>query len=140
MRTWTTTAAIGCMLVSSPAGALDSTMRLTQYRHTAWRVQDGSFAAAPNAIAQTADGYIWIGTGAGLVKFDGVRFMPWTPPGQQTPFNAAVYSLLGASDGTLWIGTATRLLSLKNNIVGEHVLGRINDIIEDGRHRIWVAR
>jgi hypothetical protein len=59
-----------------------------------------------------------------------VRFVPWTPPGQPTPFNGAVYSLLGASDGTLWIGTATRLLSLKNNTVSEHVLGRINAIIE----------
>jgi signal transduction histidine kinase/ligand-binding sensor domain-containing protein len=140
MRTWTISAAIGCLLGSSPARALDSTTHLTQYRHTAWRVQDGSFAAAPNAIAQTADGYIWIGTGAGLVKYDGVRFVPWTPPGQQTPFSAEVYSLLGASDGTLWIGTARRLLSLKNNTISEHVLGRINDIIEDRHHRIWVAR
>src|SRR5262245_54730659 len=140
MRRWTTAAAIGCLLASSPARALDSTIRLTQYRHTAWRVQDGSFAAAPNAMAQTADGYIWIGTGAGLVKFDGVRFAPWTPPGQQTPFSAAVYSLLGASDGTLWIGTSTRLLSLKNNTVSEHVRGGINAIIEDRQHRIWIAR
>src|SRR5215831_6290447 len=140
MRAWTAAAAIWYLLASSPASALDSTVRLTQYRHTAWRVQDGIFAAAPNAIAQTADGYIWIGTGAGLVKYDGVRFAPWTAPGQQTPFNAAVYALLGASDGRLWIGTATQLLSLKNNTVSEHVRGRINDIIEDRQHRIWVAR
>ena len=88
MRTWTTAVAIGCLLASSPSSGLDSTLRLTQYRHTAWRVQDGSFAAAPNAVAQTTDGYIWIGTGAGLVKYDGVRFAPWTAPGQQTPFSA----------------------------------------------------
>src|SRR5262245_16939673 len=113
MRTWTTAAAIGCLLASSPASGLDSTLRLTQYRHTAWRVQDGSFAAAPNVIAQTSDGYIWIGTGAGLVKYDGVRFAPWTAPGQGTPFSAVVLSLLGASDGWLWVGTARELLCLK---------------------------
>ena len=140
MRTWTTAAAIGCLLASSPASGLDSTLRLTQYRRTAWRVQDGSFAAAPNAIAQTTDGYIWIGTGAGLVKYDGVRFAPWTAPGQPTPFSAVVLSLLGAADGTLWIGTATQLWSLKNNTLSEHVRGRINAIIEDRHHRIWVAR
>ena len=140
MRTWTTAAAIGCLLASSPASGLDSTLRLTQYRHTAWRVQDGSFAAAPNAIAQTTDGYIWIGTGAGLVKYDGVRFAPWTAPGQTTPFSAVVLSLLGAADGTLWIGTSTQLWSLKNNTLSEHVRGRINAIIEDRHHRIWVAR
>ena len=43
--------------------ALDPKARITQYRHTAWRVQDGAFESAPNAITQTADGYIWIGTG-----------------------------------------------------------------------------
>ena len=135
-----TAAAIGCLLASSPASGLDSTLRLTQYQHAAWRVQDGSFAAAPNAIAQTTDGYIWIGTGAGLVKYDGVRFAPWTPPGQPTPFSAVVLSLLAAADGTLWIGTATQLWSLKNNTLSEHVRGRINAIIEDRHHRIWVAR
>src|SRR5262245_53087175 len=140
MRAWTTAVAIACLLASSPASGLDSTVRLTQYRHTVWRVQDGFFAAAPNAIAQTSDGYIWIGTGAGLVKYDGVRFAPWTAPGQPTPFSAVVLSLLGAADGTLWIGTATQLWSLKNNTLREHVRGRITAIIEDGRHRIWVVR
>ena len=82
IRKWITTAAIGCLLTPAPASALDPTVRLTQYRHTAWRVQDGSFASAPNAIAQTADGYIWIGTGAGLVRYDGVRFTPWIRPGE----------------------------------------------------------
>ena len=134
------TAAIGLLLAPAPATALDPKVRLTQYRHTAWRVQDGYFASAPNAIAQTADGYIWIGTGAGLVKYDGVRFVPWVAPGDTLPFSALVLSLLSSSDGTLWIGTATRLLSWKNNTLAEHVRGRINAIIEDRQHRIWVAR
>ena len=103
-------------------------------------MQDGNFDSAPNAIAQTADGYLWIGTGAGLVKYDGVRFIPWVPPGDTLPFSAPVYSLLSSSDGTLWIGTATRLLSLRNNTLQDHVRGRINAIIEDRKRRIWVAR
>jgi len=73
-RTWITGATIAALLVSRPAGALEPKTRIAQYRHTAWRVQDGAFESAPNAIAQTADGYIWIGTGSGLVRFDGVRF------------------------------------------------------------------
>ena len=133
-------AAIGCLLAPAPASALDPEVRLTQYRHTAWRVQDGSFASAPMAIAQTADGYIWIGTTAGLVRYDGVRFTPWIRPGETVPFSAAVYSLLSSSDGTLWIGTAARLYSFKDNKVDEHVRGRINAIIEDRQRRIWVAR
>lgn len=128
------------VMAPGPVSALDPTVRLTQYRHTAWRVQDGHFASAPHAIAQTDDGYVWIGTGAGLVKYDGVRFTPWIRPGETQPFTAAVYSLLNGSDGTLWIGTATELLSLSDGSVERHVRGRINAIIEDRDHRVWVAR
>ena len=141
IRTWTAAlVATVTVLAPSTASALDPKVRLTQYRHTAWRVQDGHFGAAPQAIAQSADGYLWIGTGAGLVRYDGVRFTRWVRPGETRPFTAAVYSLLSASEGTLWIGTATRLLSLKNGIVEEHIGGRINAILEDRHHRIWVAR
>ena len=73
-------------VATRPAHALDPTRRISQYGHTAWRIQDGFLGASPNAIAQTADGYLWIGTEAGLVRFDGVRFVPWTPPsGQALP-------------------------------------------------------
>jgi len=41
-----------------PATALDPHTRITQYFHTAWRVQDGAFGAAPGAITQTSDGYV----------------------------------------------------------------------------------
>jgi ligand-binding sensor domain-containing protein len=63
-----------------PATALDPHTRITQYFHTAWRAQDGAFGAAQGAVTQTAEGYIWIGIGSGLVKYDGARFEPWTPP------------------------------------------------------------
>lgn len=135
-----TAVAMASTLAPAPALALDPAVRLTQYRHTAWRVQDGYFASAPLAVAQTADGYLWVGTGAGLVRFDGVRFTPWVRPGDSRPFSAAVYSLLNSSDGTLWIGTAAGLMSLKDGTLEEHVRGRINQIIEDGQHRVWVAR
>src|SRR5262249_31089869 len=139
-RMWITGATIAVSLVARPASALEPKTRIAQYRHTAWRVQDGAFESAPTAIAQTADGYIWIGTGSGLVRFDGVRFQRWTPGSDKRVFDAAVVSLLGASDGTLWIGTDAGLLSWKNDHLQEHVSGRIGAILEDRRHRIWVAR
>ena len=140
---------IGCSIVAwwiafalglRPASALDPNTRLTQYRHSAWRVQDGAFESAPNAVAQTADGYIWIGTGSGLVKYDGVRFAPWAPPPGKSLANPYIISLLGSSDGTLWIGTAAGLLSWKNNDLREQLRYRINRIIQDHKGRIWVAR
>jgi hypothetical protein len=132
MRTWTA-AAISCLLASSPASGLDSTLRLTQYRHTAWRVQDGSFPAAANAIAQTTAGYIWIGTER--------AWSSTTARGSlrgRLPVNRRRSVLSCFRSWVLWIGTATG--SLKNDTLGEHVRGHINAIIEGRHHRIWVAR
>jgi signal transduction histidine kinase/ligand-binding sensor domain-containing protein len=120
--------------------ALDPKARITQYQHTVWRVPEGAFESAPNAITQTADGYIWIGTDSGLIKFDGVRFQPWALTQDEHLSSNAIVSLLGVSDGTLWIGTATGLLSWKNDHLQEYVSGRIGAILEDRRRRIWVAR
>jgi len=126
--------------IANPASALDPNMRITQYRHAAWRLQEGAFASAPNVIAQTADGYIWIGTSSGLVKYDGARFSPWLPPAARSLSSAIIYSLHASSDGTLWIGTATGLASWKNGQLQKHVSGRINSILEDHKGRIWIAR
>src|SRR5580765_1295868 len=91
---------LALVLGPRPATALDPHTRITQYFHTTWRVQDGTFGAAPGAVTQTSDGYIWIGTGSGLVKYDGVRFEPWAPPAGKSLTNPNVISLLGSSDST----------------------------------------
>src|SRR5258708_3758330 len=67
------------LLFETSAWAVDPTHHISQYAHTAWRIQDGVFSGAPKVIAQTADGYLWIGTTSGLMRFDGVRFVPWIP-------------------------------------------------------------
>src|SRR5271157_4546382 len=102
-----TAASITFMLATRPAAALDPNTRITQYRHSAWRVQEGAFESAPNTITQTADGYLWIGTDSGLVKYDGVYFVPWAAPPGTSASISAIYSLRGSSDGTLWVGDAT---------------------------------
>jgi ligand-binding sensor domain-containing protein len=90
--------------VASSVWAVDPSRHISQYAHTAWRIQDGVFSGTPNAISQATDGYVWIGMEAGLVRFDGVRFVPRTPPdGKHLP-SSNITSLLGARDGSLWIG------------------------------------
>ena len=131
------------LLLALPrALALDPDRRISQYSHTAWRVRDGAFAGAPSAITQTTDGYVWIGTFAGLLRFDGVRFVPFVPPaGKQLP-NPAIISLLGATDGSLWIGTASGLAEWKNGelFTFPETAGRVNSIYEDRDGTIWIAR
>jgi PAS domain S-box-containing protein len=132
-----------CSVLACPsAKAVDPDRRISQYAHTAWRVRDGAFAGAPTAIAQTTDGYIWIGTLAGLLRFDGVRFVPFVPPtGKHLP-SPAVISLLGATDGSLWIGTAHGLAQWKNGdlINFPAIAHRVNSIYEDREGTIWIAR
>ena len=67
------------LFTATSARAVDPGRRISQYAHTAWRIQDGIFSGAPNASTQTADGYLWVGTETELVRFDGVRFVRWTP-------------------------------------------------------------
>ena len=78
---------LASILLACPAAlALDPALDLSQYAHTAWKIRDGFFKGAILAIAQTPDGYLWLGTEFGLLRFDGVRAVPWAaqhlPPGR----------------------------------------------------------
>ena len=73
-----------------------------QFAHKTWTAQDGA-PTEIRSLAQTADGYLWLGTVSGLVRFDGVRFVPFRPRGTDTIPAAAVRALKQGRDGTLWI-------------------------------------
>ena len=130
------------MFAPRPAHALDPTRQISQYGHTAWRIRDGFLGARPNAIAQTADGYVWIATEAGLVRFDGVRFVPWTPPGGKQLPSPSIWSLRAARDGSLWIGTRAGLSHWVNQDLINYQTGRgwISAIVEDRNGAIWITR
>jgi signal transduction histidine kinase/ligand-binding sensor domain-containing protein len=84
--------------------------------HTRWTVRDG----VPNdivAIQQTRDGYLWLGTGEGLFRFDGVSFQRYKPSPENELFSGRISALLATSDGGLWIahqGRGVRASFLKN--------------------------
>src|SRR5258706_14605784 len=96
------------------APALDAALDISQYAHTAWKVRDGHLPGEILAIAQTSDGYLWLGTELGLLRFDGIRFTPWQPPNDQALPSKYILALLSARDGTLWIGTLKGLASWKD--------------------------
>src|SRR5215470_10788705 len=103
------------LLCAHIAFALDPSLDVSQYAHTAWKVSDGFTKGSIISIAQTSDGYLWLGTEFGLVHFDGVRAVPWIPPAGQALPDGLITSLMAARDGTLWIGTAKGLASLSRN-------------------------
>jgi signal transduction histidine kinase/ligand-binding sensor domain-containing protein len=119
--------------------ALDPKQHISQFGHTAWRMQDGGFRGTPHAITQTTDGYLWIGTDAGLVRFDGVRFVPWSAPAGKALPSSIIASLLGAGDD-LWIGTQHGLSRWSNgDLVNYANDGRINAIVQDAGGAVWIA-
>src|SRR4051812_16059758 len=70
--------AAGMLLFSLPASALDPERALTQYSRTVWTQASGLPQDTIRAIAQTADGYLWLGTNEGLARFDGYDFVSFT--------------------------------------------------------------
>jgi signal transduction histidine kinase/ligand-binding sensor domain-containing protein len=78
-----------------------------QYIQTTWTVQEGLPQNSVNAILQTRDGYLWLGTFGGLARFDGVKFTIFdsaTTPGMKAN---RILSLYEDRAGVLWIGTET---------------------------------
>jgi ligand-binding sensor domain-containing protein len=98
------------LLLCGPVFALDPSLDVSQYAHTSWKIRDGFAKGRITAIAQTPDGYLWLGSEFGLLRFDGVKAVPFQPPGQP-PFVASIFQLLVARDGTLWIATDKGLAS-----------------------------
>ena len=123
--------------------AISPQTQLSQYAHTAWRLQDGLLASAPSAIAQTRDGYLWIGTDTDLLRFDGVRFTPMSEiAGHPHLIQGRTEALYGASDGSLWIGKRSTLYRWTGSRLSEYVLpgGFIVKIVEDRNHVLWIGR
>ena len=72
-----------------------------------WFAEDGLPQNAVTAVVQTRDGYLWLGTFTGLVRFDGVRFVVFNDNNTPALKNNRITSLFEAADGTLWIGHET---------------------------------
>jgi ligand-binding sensor domain-containing protein len=100
--------------LGTSAYALNPSLDINQYAHKSWTVREGFFKGRIYAIAQTLDGYLWLGTEFGLVRFDGVHTSPFQPPAGENVGTAVTRTLLAARNGTLWIGTDNGLASWRN--------------------------
>jgi signal transduction histidine kinase/ligand-binding sensor domain-containing protein len=125
----------------STALALNPSVEVSQYAHTSWTGRDGYSLGMVFAMAQTPDGYLWLGSEFGLFRFDGIRFIPWQPPaGQQLPDKP--YSLLVTRDGTLWIGTFAGLVSWNRDKLTRYPeVGAlfVTSLLEDREGTVWAG-
>lgn len=90
------------LLWCNGARALDRDRTLAQIHFTTWTAREGA-PSQISALAQTTDGYLWIGSTRGLFRFDGVQFEPYVPPpGVKLPSHNS-YTLMATPDNGLWI-------------------------------------
>jgi signal transduction histidine kinase/ligand-binding sensor domain-containing protein len=88
--------------------ALNPAKALSQYSITVWSQQQGLPQDTIRAIAQTTDGFLWLGTDEGLARFDGYEFVAFGKDHGDLPSNS-VNVLASGPDGALWIGTPNGL-------------------------------
>lgn len=117
-----------------------------EYSPRVWQTDEGLPGNRVQAIAQTPDGFLWVGTSEGLARFDGVEFK--TYGGADTPQlkSASITALCADTDGTLWIGTdggglarlfggRFSLFTMADGLVGNN----IRAILRGGDGTIWIA-
>jgi ligand-binding sensor domain-containing protein len=90
---------------SAAAQSASRTDVFGRYQQAIWQERDGLPQNTVLAIATTRDGYLWMGTYEGAVRFDGVRFTLFNPSTTTGIGNSFVTSLLERRDGDLWLAT-----------------------------------
>ena len=132
------------ILLLSSAGALlglDPGKHIDQYGHDFWTSQQGLPGEAVYQILQTPDGYLWMRTSEGLVRFDGVRFVA-----MDTVFGGgAVRAIASSAEGDLLIRTNGRTLAYKNGAFSDYLPARplpdgdIKTLLESSKHEVFIG-
>jgi len=125
--------------------ALNPDRTIAQFAHKAWGPKDGA-PIGIIALAQSADGFLWLGTLDGLYRFDGVTFERYSPLSGGPFPDQGVFSLLALPNGDLWVGFRTGAICLlKNGNATTYTThdglpaGAIRRLAQDREGTIWAA-
>ena len=145
-RTRTVLFVVVCLgLAVRPAAALDPLKPIGQYMRTVWETSSGLPQNSVQAVLQTRDGYIWLGTEEGLVRFDGQRFEVFNRDNTPELPGKDVKALFEAPDGSLWIGMVGGLARLKDGKFTGYSLAHglshdwISEVAGDRAGNIWLG-
>src|SRR5438309_6317254 len=102
---------IACAVAIAVPGvfALDPAQPVVQYGHQTWRTETGLPQNSVHAIVQSHDGFIWLGTEGGLVRFDGTQFVVYDLHNTPQLGSNSIRSIVEDGDKALWVGTASGL-------------------------------
>jgi ligand-binding sensor domain-containing protein len=130
---------------TSATGALERGKNIDQYGHDTWTSQNGLPGEAVYQVQQTPDGYLWLRTSAGLVRFDGVRFVLVDPVIGNTPIGEPVRAICKSTDGNLLIRTTSRTILYKDGVFSDYLLpaplpdGGIRTLFETQEHDVFIG-
>ena len=103
--------------LATTAWALEPSTSLASYGRQSWVMENGLPQNTVQALAQTRDGFLWLGTEVGLVRFDGSNFTVFDQHSKPTLPGNDVQCLLATNDGAFWIGTGDGLARFQNGSV-----------------------
>jgi diguanylate cyclase (GGDEF)-like protein len=132
-------------LLASSATALDPTRAVTQYRHEAWTTREGLPQSSVESMAQTPDGYLWLGTQEGLAQFDGIRITIFDKSNTKALHHNRVTALLADREGALWVGTEGGGLARLRDREWTDQTGfgvpnlRVRALAQDDQGTVWVG-
>jgi signal transduction histidine kinase/ligand-binding sensor domain-containing protein len=134
------------LLACAPAFALEPSRALTQYVHRIWQMQQGLPEGTIYSICQTPDGFLWLGTQSGLVRFDGVQFTTIRDAGGTSLENIWVRDLLPDQHDGLWLATDDAgLIHLQDGVARAFTTrdglpsNKMHALLLDRNGTLWVA-
>jgi signal transduction histidine kinase/ligand-binding sensor domain-containing protein len=142
-----TAVALAVLVCVAGAPRLSAQSPLPDYVLSAWATEKGLPPGDVFAVAQDIDGYLWLGTPNGLIRFDGLRFTPWTAlsPDEALP-SGPVHAIVGSADGSLWVGLGGGggVVRIHQGRVFQHAKmdgapPGATAMIQDRQGTIWVA-
>ena len=140
-RTWLLLGAAWC--VAASAHALDPGRAVSQYVISIWATGDGLPSRSVHALCQGRDRHLWIGTSAGLARFDGARFTVFDASREPALADVVVTSLARSADGTLFVGTSAAVVRERGGVFEalpiRPVGGRVFSLLPARDGELWVG-
>ena len=119
-------AGVAALPLASPTAAL------SQYKLDLWQTEQGLPLNTVQALLQTRDGYLWVGTAGGLARFDGVHFATFDAAQAPGMASEPVFGLLHDREGNLWVGHSKGAALYRN---GKFETGIASEVT--GSRRVW---
>jgi ligand-binding sensor domain-containing protein/signal transduction histidine kinase len=133
------------LLVPATVSALDPNRSLSEFGNQVWLTENGLPQNTVQAILQTRDGYLWIGTQEGLARFNGTSFVIFDKSNTPQLKSNDIRALLEDRSGTLWISTSYGLVRMQGGKFSSFTTAEglpdnsVGPLAQDADGSVWIA-